>query len=486
MAKKNKKHNTQHFLSEEQYLIQRARTLKIGKCYISNDIEKIGEGFIIVTRLHTGGKISAVFYLVDTYCLGVKDSFYEMRCTTDEVKEILSQYENMRECSYEEAHNMIYGAIEFAEEAGIEPHRSFRLTQYMLEEDTEDIPLIEYEFGKNGEHFLISEDYDELDRYFPTLKEHLGENFNYIVKDDGFDFPSEEEIAERLANLKDSPLFKRYGPSTEYTYKHPKYVDTLNLTTPEWFYKELNDESNQYGLSDEFIDRILQLPQDMLRENLERIIYYHIGQTCDGISDDYNDGKYTNIIGNSLVLLGEVGNADSLDVVLETMRQSSDFYDYHFGDMGNPFLVPTIYLLGQHSLDKFMDFVKEDGLYTFAKYHVFPAVTQIALRHKERYGEIVEWYREVVRFATKVLPETKWFDSDLAGLILHGLVDLQAKELLPDIKKMFDTGLVDLGACGDYKELCRIIKTPRFAGRISECIIDTRERFADMRRFVRQ
>ena len=179
-------------------------------------------------------------------------------------------------------------------------------------------------------------------------------------------------------------------------------------------------------------------------------------------------------------------NADSLDVVLETMRQSSDFYDYHFGDMGNPFLVPTIYLLGQHSLDKFMDFVKEDGLYTFAKYHVFPAVTQIALRHKERYGEIVEWYREVVRFATKVLPETKWFDSDLAGLILHDLVDLQAKELLPDIKKMFDTGLVDLGACGDYKELCRIIKTPRFAGRISECIIDTRERFADMRRFVRQ
>lgn len=43
---------------------------------------------------------------------------------------------------------MIFGAIAFAEEAGITPSNSFELTQYLLEEDTEDVPLIEYDYGK--------------------------------------------------------------------------------------------------------------------------------------------------------------------------------------------------------------------------------------------------------------------------------------------------------------------------------------------------
>ena len=58
------------------------------------------------------------------------------------------------ECSYEEAHNLVWGSIAYAEEAGIAPDKSFRLTQYILDEETDDVPLIEYEYGKDGKHFL--------------------------------------------------------------------------------------------------------------------------------------------------------------------------------------------------------------------------------------------------------------------------------------------------------------------------------------------
>ena len=47
---------------------------------------------------------------------------------------------------------------------------------------------------------------------------------------------------------------------------------------------------------------------------------------------------------------------------------------------------------------------------------------------------------------------------------------------------MFDTGLVNLGSCGDYDEVCRFIVDPRHAGRPEECILDIYERFADMKR----
>ena len=135
---------------------QRARSLEIGTCYISEDMTECGEGHVIVTRRHTGGRISVAIYLVDTYCLGVKDSFFRLRLEEEELEEMLDSAPNLRECSYNEAHNWVYGAIAWAEEAGIEPDKSFAVTQYMLEEDTDDIPLIEYEFGRAGKHLLMA------------------------------------------------------------------------------------------------------------------------------------------------------------------------------------------------------------------------------------------------------------------------------------------------------------------------------------------
>ena len=181
MAKKKQKKQGQQFLSPEQYLKQRARMLEIGKCYMT-DLTEYGLGHVIVTRNHTGGKVSMADYLVDIYCLGVKDSFYRLRMEDYEVEDIVDQLD-AKECSYHEAHNWVYGAIAFAEEAGIEPDKSFHLTQYMLEEDNDEIPLIEYEYGKDGKHFLVAHSRQEANRYLPLLEKNLGEgNYDFIVE----------------------------------------------------------------------------------------------------------------------------------------------------------------------------------------------------------------------------------------------------------------------------------------------------------------
>ena len=72
-----------------------------------------------------------------------------------------------------------------------------------------------------------------------------------------------------------------------------------------------------------------------MRRDLEQIVLYHIGQTCDGIPDEYDPDGYIGIIPNSIILLSEVSNEEnSLNVVLEILRQSLEFRDYHFGDNG--------------------------------------------------------------------------------------------------------------------------------------------------------
>ena len=459
--------------------------MEIGKCYVTDEIRTVGEGNVIVTRRHKGGRVSFAAFLVDAYCLGVKDSFFNLRMEEYEMEDMLSRYDTLHECSYEEAHNWIYGAIAFAEEGGIEPDKSFALTQYMLEEDTDDVPLIEYEFGKDGKHLLVCNTVQEANRYLPTLRAHLGNDVEFMIEDGKYDVPDldEETMMERLANFEDNPIFKTYGPLTEYTYQHPKYPETLQLTTPDWFYEELNKPDNSISLKDDLVNRILELPYELVRENLERIILYHIGQTCDGIPEDIEEDDFTGIIANSVILLGEVGNSDSsLEILLELLRQSQDFIDCHFGDAGDDIVTPTLCLLGKHRLGRLMEFEKEDGLDTYCKSYVFSAVTQMGLRQPERRDEILKWYREVIRFAIEKLPETQWFDCELAGFLVCELIDFQANELLPDITDLFDTGLVSLGICGDYRSVCRDIVDPRCAGNTEDCILDVRERFADMRR----
>ena len=305
--KSKKKHQEQQPLSPERFLREKARGLEISKCFVSNDITICGEGHVVVSRLQKSGKISAAFYLVDIYCLGVKDSFYRLRLDEDEFEEMIDRMVpyNIEECSYEVAHNWIYGAIAFAEEAGIKPDKSFDLTQYMLEEDTDEVPLIEYEFGRNGKHFLIAKNKLEASRYLPTMKAHLDDNFDVSI-DEFDDFDEEEDGYEPYTLIE-----------TQYSYQHPQYPQVLNVEN-QWIVPELCDPKNSIALDDKLIDRILALPHDSLRRDLENIILYFTGMTCDHLPDDEAE-EFNGVIGTSLMLLAEVVTFDA--------RAKQDFVD---------------------------------------------------------------------------------------------------------------------------------------------------------------
>ena len=55
--------------------------------------------------------------------------------------------------------------------------------------------------------------------------------------------------------------------------------------------------------------------------------------------------------------------------------------------------------------DKLIDFAKEEGLHTYCKYQVFPAVAHIAIQQPERRAEVIEWFRAYLQFAAQALPK---------------------------------------------------------------------------------
>ena len=128
-----------------------------------------------------------------------------------------------------------------------------------------------------------------------------------------------------------------------------------------------------------------------------------------------------------------------------------------------------------------MDFMKEEGLYSFAKSYIPEAVAMIAMKQPERRNEVLEWFRELLIFATDTIAEPKYVDSTLAGEIVSCVIDIKAKELLPEIKALHDTGRVDIGNNGPYEEVESYILgfKPSYA---QNHLTDIYERFDEIRK----
>jgi len=152
MKKQNQKQPT-----PENYIRTRARNLPVESCYLNQKWKESGLASIIVARKHTNGNFTTGIYLVDLFALGTKDTYFRFNIPPHELDELIERMstEQMIKADYVLVHNIIYGANAYAEDNGFTVCKEFALTRFILEEDTEDIELIEIEFGNQGNPFLI-------------------------------------------------------------------------------------------------------------------------------------------------------------------------------------------------------------------------------------------------------------------------------------------------------------------------------------------
>lgn len=444
---KNKKKAQQTQMSPERFLREKARTLPIGKCYITPDWENQGLAQVIVSRIRPNGNIAGVMFLVDTLCLGVKDVNINVNMEPDAFEDFIQGLQKdlgLEEISYNEAHNIIYGAISFAEEGGINPTKEFNLGQYILEEDTEDIPLIEYDYGKNGKHLLIIGADKKEKHYLKTLRNILGENFDYI--EEGVEF--------------DNPYFydnTKHYPIEEYKYQYPEYPSTLSVKN-QFIADALFSPDNYDSLPKETIEHILTLPTDEAAEDISNIVRYSIGKTYKAINDGKEEELDNGAVIHSLLLLTQLQSEKGLDAVLEIMRQNGEFADYHLGDLAPEVIYPALYACGKENTKRIEEYLYEPHLDSYLRAQAPEALTMVAINQPERRDEIVDMFRKLLTEMPTRLPKQDCCDAEYAGFIMSDLIDLQAKELLPEIKAVFATECVDESIVGGYEDIVEEMK----------------------------
>ncbi|MDR1172500.1 MAG: hypothetical protein LBL24_08615 [Bacteroidales bacterium] len=182
----------------EAQIRTRARNLPVHKCYINKDWEESQLATIIVVRKHTNGNITMGNFLVDLKLLGVKDCIYRFNESTLRMDEILENRDDLlEECDYTLAHNIIYAGLEFADDYGFAPHRNFKTAQYILEEDSDNIPMIDVPLGDEGIPVLEVPYGETGQREMAILDKTTGGDFRVVFFDKtGKPKPMERTYAE--------------------------------------------------------------------------------------------------------------------------------------------------------------------------------------------------------------------------------------------------------------------------------------------------
>jgi len=173
-------------LPSESHHIRAGRGYPIEGCWTQQDWDQHGLAVIVIARRQPDESLTFGTYLVDYYCLGLKNTFCNANIPSGEFyRDYLPRifHDNSPiQISPALAHELIYGGIGYAAQFGFKPHRDFRLSQYILDPPDLYPGSGMVEFGKDGKPFFVAGPHDNVQAIMRQLARTAGEgNFDYLA-----------------------------------------------------------------------------------------------------------------------------------------------------------------------------------------------------------------------------------------------------------------------------------------------------------------
>lgn len=167
--------------------IRNARNYPIEACYFDSTGLEQGLVTTVIVRKKSDFTYLLGTYLVDIFCLGLKNTLYQKDIAADQIDDAVERMScnKLIQCDSDTAHTFIYGGIDYAEKLGFQPHSDFQITRFILAE-REDIQFdTAFEFGKDGKPFFIagpSDSQSKIQAILAQLDQVVGpDNYEMII-----------------------------------------------------------------------------------------------------------------------------------------------------------------------------------------------------------------------------------------------------------------------------------------------------------------
>jgi hypothetical protein len=164
-----------------------AASYPILESWASEDLWTTGIGYICLSRQLPKGFVAAALFLLDRYCLGVKNVAadvssrfdYDSRC-----RKLRAQF-TLKDLAPETARKLVEDSVAYAASLGLHPHVDYQKAKLIFGDIDARQSQEELEFGREGKPFFISGPNDTPQRcrqIIAALEEHCGRGgYDYLV-----------------------------------------------------------------------------------------------------------------------------------------------------------------------------------------------------------------------------------------------------------------------------------------------------------------
>lgn len=135
-------------------------------CWVPDNLGENGIGWVVLSRALPSGSVAVASFLVDSYCLGVKNVFAEVLHRSDFDSKYLRKKKemNLRSAPPAEARKLLEEAVAYARSLGFSPHSDYPRALILFGNVDPASSDAQFEFGKDGKPFFVAGPNDTLER----------------------------------------------------------------------------------------------------------------------------------------------------------------------------------------------------------------------------------------------------------------------------------------------------------------------------------
>ncbi len=156
---KQKKHANK-MGNSENLLHRQALQSPIHECFIPENLfsPDLGMGKIIVSRKSPVNEVLVSVFLVDVFCLGIKDSFIYLLTEEDYISGLMKTFgsENLKTGDPACARKIVEEAVDYANNLGFSPDKNYNSAKKIFRDIDVNNCTHSFEFGKDGKPYFMS------------------------------------------------------------------------------------------------------------------------------------------------------------------------------------------------------------------------------------------------------------------------------------------------------------------------------------------
>jgi len=163
----------------------------IHECLIPDNLFESGLGELVVTRRAPNGDIAMSAFVIDVYCLGVKDAMFMVMPESEYEHKIKGRMFATGHRGFEKLHQtcakkLLEGLVDYAKELGFSPHPDYKNANELFGDIDAGACPVKYTYGKNGKPFYMNGPYEssaDIQRIINTLTIRCGaDGFNTLYR----------------------------------------------------------------------------------------------------------------------------------------------------------------------------------------------------------------------------------------------------------------------------------------------------------------